>query len=139
MTDSVSKRTRISMLIAAGAILVVALAWLVLLESNSYTRAVCRRLGGFGYSVSPSDFYTQGYGSGVSIGEVIGKDCSEPVSLSKQAGFGADIEKKGLVELMLWNMDNDSVMYCWLLDREPQLVFIESLSTGLLRSITDKK
>ncbi len=124
------------MLIAAGAILVIALVWLVLLETRGYARGVCSRINGFGYSVSPADFCTQGYGSGASIGEVIGKDCSNIEELSRQAGFEADTETKGLVELMLYNINDDDVMYVWLLDGEPQLVFIESLKSGEVRPIS---
>ena len=64
---SISKNTRRSGLIAAAVIFVIAMIWLALLESSSYTRALCVRLKSFGYSVSPSDFYTQGYGANTSI------------------------------------------------------------------------
>ncbi len=137
--NGISPSTRRTLLIFAGALLLIAAVWLILLESNSYVRKACTRINGFGWNSSPDCFFTQGYGSGVSIGEVIGKDCSEPVSLSKECGFGADIAKKGLVELMLWDIDSDNVMYVWLLDREPQLVFIETVSTGRLRPISEKQ
>ena len=135
MNEGMSKSTRRALLIFAGAIFVIAVVWMILLESNSYVRRACGRINGFGWSCAPDDFFTQGYGSGVSIAEVIEDDISEPVSLSKECGFDADTETKGLVELMLWNIDSDSVMYVWLLDREPQLVFIESISTGDISSV----
>ena len=50
-------------------------------------------------------------------------------------GFGSDIDRTGLVELMLYNVDGEKVMYIWLVDREPELVFIEDLKTGELLPI----
>ena len=130
MNESISKSTKRTLLIFAAAILVIAIVWLVLLESNSYTRAVCTRINGFGYALSPADLYTQGYGSDTSISAVIGKDISEPVRCSRERGFDADVDSKGLVELMLYDIDSTHVMYVWLLDRAPQIVFIEDISTG---------
>ena len=135
MNDAISKSTRRTLLIFAGAIFVIAVVWLILLESRSYTRAVCTRINSFGYSLSPSDLFTQGYGADTSISAVIGKDITEPVRASKERGFDSDTEKSGLVELMLYDIDPTHVMYIWLLDREPQLVFIEDLETGGISSI----
>lgn len=137
--NGVSPSTRRFLAFLAGALFLIAVVWLILLESNSYVRRACTRINEFGYASSPDDFFTQGYGSGKSIAEVIGTDCSEPAALSRECGFDADTDTRGLVELMLWNIDSDSVMYVWLLDREPQLVFTESISTGLLRPISEKR
>ena len=130
MSEGMSKSTRRTLLIFAAALLIIAVVWLIVLESNSYVRAVCTRINGFGYSLSPADLYTQGYGADTSISAVIGKDISEPVSASRERGFGAETEKSGLVELMLYDIDATHVMYIWLLDRQPQLVFIEDMETG---------
>ena len=135
MTDAISKSTRRTLLILAAAILVIAVVWLILLESNSYTRAVCTRINTFGYALSPADLYTQGYGADTCISAVIGKDIEEPVRVSRERGFEAETEKNGLVELMLYDIDQTHVMYIWLLDRTPQLVFTEDLTTGEITPI----
>lgn len=132
---SLPKEKRKAGLIAAAAIFIIAMVWLALLEKSSYTRALCGRLKGFGYSVSPSDFFTQGYGANTSIaavmqGELSQEEIAEAVSLSKENGFSADIDKVGTVELMLWRMDPDRVMIVYLLDKTPELVFIENRATG---------
>lgn len=124
------KQTRRSLLIAAAAILVIAVVWLIILESGSYTRRVCKRINGFGYSVGPSDLYSKGYGQNTSIEAVIEEDLETVQELSKSCGFTADTDKVGSVELMLWNMDNERVMVIWLVDREPELCFIENSTTG---------
>lgn len=130
-----SKKTRISLLAAAFAVLAIAAVWAVLLESKSYTRALCGRINEFGYSVTPSDLYSQGYGRDTSIAEVMGGKLTDEeiltaVKLSEEKCFDARIDEKGSVELMLWNMDDNRVMVVYLLNREPQLVFIENISTG---------
>lgn len=135
MDEGVSKKTKRSMLITAGALLLVAVIWLILLESNSYVRNVCGRINKFGYHVSPASFYMQVYGSNTSLDELIDEDIDLLCSLSSTAGFGADVSKKGLVELMLWNMDDQNIMYVWLVDREPELVFIENCITHEVQPI----
>ena len=129
--------TKRALLIAAAVIFAAAMIWLLILESHSYTRAVCNRLNEFGYRVSPSDLYSQGYGSNASISELIEEDISLAKELSQKAGFGADTETKGRVELLLYSVSDKEVMYIWLLDRQPQLVFIEDMENGSIRSITE--
>jgi hypothetical protein len=128
-------RTKRSLLIAAAAILVVAVVWLVILESGSYTRKVCQRINGFGYIVGPSDLYSKGYGRLTSIDAVLDEDLDVIREQSLSCGFGGDTSKIGNVELLLWNMDGENVMVIWLVDREPELVFIENRSTGETRPI----
>ncbi len=122
-------------MIAAAVIFAGAMVWLILLESHSYTRALCTRLGEYGYAVSPADLYSRGYGKDTSIVRVAGEDLSEACELSRAKGFAANVEKNGLVELMLYNVDGERVMYIWLVDREPELVFIEDMGTGKLSAI----
>ncbi len=126
------------MLVAAGIILAAAVIWLIILESNSYTRAVCKSINAFGYHCAPSDFYLKGYGADVSISELVEQDLSEPVELSKKCGYEADVLSKGVVELMLWNMGEDRIMCVWLVDRQPQLVYIENTKTNELSAIDAK-
>ena len=123
------------MLAAAGALLLIAIVWLLILENKSYTRKVCRRIDSFGYHISPSDLYSQGYGSNTSIKDILDTDLSVVIEQSKKCGFSADTERVGNVELLLWNMDNERVMIIWLVDREPELVFIESRKTGVTMPI----
>lgn len=137
---SISKNTRRSGLIAAAVIFVIAMIWLALLESSSYTRALCVRLKSFGYSVSPSDFYTQGYGANTSIeqvmqGELTAEEIAKAVSLSKESGFPADITEVGTVELMLMQLGSEKVMIVYLTDKTPQLAFIEDRASGTISAL----
>ena len=133
--NALPKNTRRAFLIAAALIFAGAMVWLAVLESHSYTRALCTKLGEFGYRVSPSDLYSRGYGKNTSIASVAEEDLSKACELSRMSGFGSDIDRIGLVELMLYNVDGEKVMYIWLVDREPELVFIEDLKTGELLPI----
>lgn len=123
-------KTRRTMLIVAGAIFLIAMIWLIVLENGSYTAKVCRRINEFGYHVAPSDFYTRGYGSNTSISAVTNEDLSEVIEQSRECGFSADVEKKGVVELMLRDMGDGRILVVWLVEREPELVFIEEKDTG---------
>lgn len=128
--NGADKTTKRTMLIAAGVIFLIAVIWLIVLESGSYTRKVCSRINAFGYAVTPSDLYSKGYGTGTSIGAILDEDLALVKEQSAKCGFSADTEKIGNVELLLWNMDNEKVLVIWLVDREPELVFIENSSTG---------
>ncbi len=126
MNDSRSKR---NMLIAAGVLLAVAVIWLVVLELTSSVRDVCDSINRFGYSVTPNDFYSQGYGTDTSIDELLDEDISTVVEQSRECGFPADTERIGKVELLLWNMDDERVMFVYTVDGEAELVFIQEIDT----------
>ena len=131
-----SKASSRSMLIAAGAILLIALIWLALLESKSSVRAVCRRINEFGYSVSPGDLYLQGYGSDMNIRGLLEdkgitrEEADKLIELSKSCGFGGDVDRNGKVELLIWQADGQRVMLIYTVDGAPELVFFESISSG---------
>ncbi len=122
----------------AAALLAAAAIWLILLESKSYSRAVCRRINEFGYNVSPSDFYTQGYGVNTSIAEVVKEDLAVIIRQSRACGFSADVNKVGAVELMLCKLDDTRVLFVYLVDKEPELVFIEDTETKETFPLADK-
>lgn len=128
-------RTKRILLTAAAAILISAVVWLIVLESTSYTRRLCKVINTHGYHVSPSDLYPKSYGNGRSISDMIEEDPALIVEYSKACGFPAEIEKTGEVELMLWKMDEERVMVIWLVDNEPELVFIENTKTGAVSPI----
>lgn len=123
-------------LIAAAVLLIIAIVWLVLLERKSPVRALCGRINEFGYSVSPNDFYLQGYGTDVSIRELLENDgvsseeCGHLVELSRGCGFDGDIDKVGKVELLMWRPNDSSVMIAYTVDGTPELLFIEELASG---------
>ncbi|MBO4848507.1 MAG: hypothetical protein J5586_05065 [Clostridia bacterium] len=123
-------RTRRTFLFIALGLFLAAAVWLAILESKSYTRALCTRINSFGYSVSPADLYTQAYGNEKSISEVVEEDLETVIEQSKGRGFDADVNRVGRVELMLWHMSDGRVMVIYLVDREPELVFIEDPDTG---------
>lgn len=140
---SPDRRTKITMLCAAGAIFAAALIWLFLLERGSYTRKLCTRINSFGYHASPSDLYMQGYGSNTSIRAVLSRELSEAeieeaVSCSKKAGFSSDVDRTGTVELMLYNVGGSEVMIIYLTDKEPELIFLENRSEGSVSPIGER-
>lgn len=125
------KRTKRSLLIAAAALLVIALTWLVILELNSSIRGVCNQINEYGYAVSPNDFYLQGYGADTTIEQVL-KDIDIGIlrEYSISCGFSANTNKAGRVEVLLWQMDDTRVMTVYTVDGSAQLVFIENTETG---------
>ncbi len=135
-----SSATKRALLITAAVILVLAAVWRVIIDVRSPLRSVCESVNRFGYSVSPDDFFLQGYGDNTCIrdilaGELTDEETEHIVSLSQECGFGGDIEKTGRIELLLWQMDEDRVMIIYTADGIPELVFIETVSTGAASGI----
>ena len=127
--------TRRNMLIAAGVIFAAAMVWLIFIESGSYIRKVCGRINSFGYHLTPSDFFLQGYGTNTSIEELFDEELLTVVTLSRDCGFSADIKKVGTVEVMLCELDEDRVLIVYLVDKEAELAFIENRTTGSTEKI----
>ena len=136
--SGVSAKTKRSVLLAAGVILIIAIVWLIILESTSYTRALSNRINSFGYNSSPSELNIRSYGKDLKISDVLDKDLSLVTELSKECGFPADTEKSGQVELALWRADSERVMVIYLVDHEPELAFIENTVTGEVLPINSK-
>ena len=130
MNDAVSVKTKRSMLIAAGVLFIAAIVWFILLERNSYTNAACDRINDFGYDASPRELRIIYHGENISISEYSELDYDVLVPLSRACGFGSDIEKVGSVELYGWEVDADRSISIWLVDREPELVYMYDASTG---------
>ena len=128
-------RKKLALLIAAGALLVIALVWLMVLDNRSPVRAVCSRLGEYGYRIAPGDLYLQGCSSNASIREVLsgkadGDELARLTELSRGCGFSGNVDKVGRVQLLMWQKDSDSVLMIYMTDDVPELAFIERISTG---------
>ena len=108
---------------------------------NSPLRGVCARVNEYGYRVSPDDLVLEGYSEETSLGSLFGggeytaEEIEAIAEASRGCGFGADLDKSGAVELLLWDIDGSRVMLIYTVDGSPELVFIEDKATGSVSPI----
>ena len=138
MNDAVSAKTKRSMLIAAGVLIIAAVVWFVLLETTTYTKAACDRINAFGYDAQPKELRILYHGENTSISEYSELDYNVLVPLSEACGFGSDINKVGSVELYGWEVDPERSISIWFVDRQPELVYMYDASKGEYLSIDRK-
>lgn len=131
-----SASTRRTLLIFAIALIAAAIVWRIIIEVKSPVSAVCARVNRLGYNISADDLYLEAYGDDICLKELLGDgshtddEIQELARLSKACGFDADLEKTGRVELMMYNIDSDRILLIYTVNGEPELVFIEQMSTG---------
>ena len=136
-----SRGTRNALLIAAGVILVIAIVWRIVIEVKSPLRGVCARVNEYGYHITPDDLVLEGYGKDTSLGglfcggEYTADEIEAIAEASRSCGFGADLDKNGAVELLIWNIDSGRAMLIYTVDGSPELVFIEDKATGSVSPI----
>lgn len=132
----IDMRKKRSLLIAAGALLIIGIVWLIIIECTSTIRVVCGQVNKFGYSLCPDDFDLRGYGNSTSIAALLeGEDLSTVCEQSASCGFPSDVNRVGRVELMLCQLDDTQIMMIYTVDGEAELVFIQDTETGLTGSI----
>ena len=145
----VSPAFRRGLLIFAAVIFAASVIWLILLETKSsdndygYLNGVCERINLFGYDISPENLYIN-YRSfdedEVCISRVLDGDpnVDELVRLSKECGFPSDVNRSGRVELYFEPIDRDRNIVIWLVNDEPELVYIHNAATKEYSSLKGK-
>ena len=131
-----SASTRRTLLVFAIALIAAAIVWRIIIEVKSPVSAVCARINRLGYNISPDDLYLEAYGDDICLKELFDdgthtdEEILELARISKACGFDADLEKSGRVELLMYNIDSDRILLIYTVNGEPELVFIEQMSTG---------
>ena len=102
-------------IIAVG-IIIAAAVWSIIISQNDPLEAVAAELNAHGYSMRGDELY------------ILGEDAAETeliVSAAKQAGFAADIDRRGEVSILLYQFEK-GVRTIYLIDGEIELCFIQT-------------
>ena len=120
------RKQRVILLCIAAAILAVALVWGLILNQTGTLGGLTRLLAGYGYVLSEDDFYVAGSAKGTTISALFPTtSLEEAIRVSQSAGFPSDVDKAGLVELVLVALENGTVITLYLIDGEVELAFIQ--------------
>ena len=113
-------------------IIIAAAVWSSIISKNDPLEAVANELNAHGYSMRGDELYILGGKADSTIREVLSgsEDAAEAelmVSAAKQAGFAADIDRRGEVSILLYQCEK-GVMTIYLIDGEIELCFIQTQS-----------
>lgn len=122
---TMTKKTRLALLIVAISLLVLVLLWFIFRAPMSSLNKVADAINKFGYDFTADDLLVTYDNAETSISAVLNDvDLSDAVQASKQAGFSSDVSKTGGVTLILAS-SGDDVITVYLLDGEIELCFIQ--------------
>ncbi len=127
-------KVKLAALIAAAVIFAGAMIWYISLAPGSPSSSICDQLNRCGYSFGSDDLFPFGSYTRVSIREIMnGEDLTEPIAASLSAGFGADVDRRGDVTVVLVDLgDNEHVLSAFVVDGTVELAFIQSVDTGAI-------
>ena len=128
-------RRRRGFLIAAGALLLVAAVWSLLL-SNGAGATLASKLNSYGYTLRADDIYPAGEWQDTSIQTLLsGAELKEAVAASGQAGFPSDVEKTGTVTLVMANVGGNDVITVYLVNGEIELAFVQVTGSDTVKAL----
>ena len=123
-------------MLIAMALLLAAVIWGSFLNKNDEFDVIADMLNSYGYSVRGSDIYVVGETRDTSIAALLaGQDLTECVRAGRAAGFSSDTEKIGDIVLMLVELEDKDVITLYLCNTVPELVFVQSITTGEVRAL----
>ena len=119
------KKTMVLLIISA-ALLLIAFIWSIHLEKNGLAPRISRELAAHGCKVAPSSLVQNAYSKNSSIVEIMdGVYLESARSVSKQVGFGGNIEKRGEVYCLLSELASGGVLTVFIVNENIELAFIQ--------------
>ncbi len=124
------RHTRTMLTLIAVGIIIAAAVWSVIISQNDPLEAIAKELNTHGYSIYGDDLYILGGQKDTTIRELLagGDDAEEIdtiIDAAKEAGFEANVDKRGEVSILLYRLDS-GVMTIYLIDGQIELCFIQT-------------
>lgn len=130
------KRTRMILLIIAGALIVTAVVWGTVLDTGSEGRRLCDIINAHGYQITPAELYVSGSWQNSSIRALLAsEEMTHAVDASLQAGFPSDIDHVGTITLIMANVSGDDVITLFLVNNDIELAFIQVTGADEVRAL----
>ncbi|HWR22007.1 MAG TPA: hypothetical protein VN366_00905 [Feifaniaceae bacterium] len=128
-------RRRKGFLIAAGALLLIAAAWSLLLSGGAGAQ-LAGTLNAYGYSLTADDIYPAGAWEDTSVAALLsGAELDAAISASKETGFPSDVNKTGDVTLVMANAGGDDVITLYLVNGEIELAFVQVTGSDAVKAL----
>lgn len=119
-------RSRIILLIAAGALLLLAIIWSFFTNETGELSRIARIINSYGYDIDIGDIYPADTQNDATIEEMLyGEDLTDIAEKSKEAGFPSDTKRRGDIVQLLIALDDNKVITLFIVDGDIELAFIQ--------------
>lgn len=124
------RHTRTMLTLIAVGIIIAAAIWRTQIAKNDPLEDIARQINEYGYALKGDDIYILGAEADSSIRQMLAlneadEDIALLVDASRAAGFAADVDKQGEINVLLAPQDN-GVITIYLINGQIELCFIQT-------------
>lgn len=138
-----SRGVRTSLIICAAVILAAAIIWNVSLNATGELTRLVKLLERYGYAVSTDELYPSGSADDTTAAELFASEANDGKSdaeildaaadASREAGFSADVNRRGNIVVMLCAVSDEEVITLIIIDGDVEFAFIQVAGTDEVR------
>ena len=138
-----SRGVRTSLIICAAVILAAAIIWNVSLNATGELTRLVKLLERYGYAVSTGELYPSGSADNTTAAELFASEANDGKSdaeildaaadASREAGFSADVNRRGNIVVMLCAVSDEEVITLIIIDGDVEFAFIQVAGTDEVR------
>lgn len=138
-----SRGVRTSLIICAAVILAAAIIWNVSLNATGELTRLVKLLERYGYAVSTDELYPSGSADNTTAAELFASEANDGKSdaeildaaadASREAGFSADVNRRGNIVVMLCAVSDEEVITLIIIDGDVEFAFIQVAGTDEVR------
>lgn len=138
-----SRGVKTSLIICAAVILAAAIIWNVSLNATGELTRLVKLLERYGYAVSTDELYPSGSADNTTAAELFASEANDGKSdaeildaaadASREAGFSADVNRRGNIVVMLCAVSDEEVITLIIIDGDVEFAFIQVAGTDEVR------
>lgn len=138
-----SRGVRTSLIICAAVILAAVIIWNVSLNATGELTRLVKLLERYGYAVSTDELYPSGSADDTTAAELFASEANDGKSdaeildaaadASREAGFSADVNRRGNIVVMLCAVSDEEVITLIIIDGDVEFAFIQVAGTDEVR------
>ncbi|MGN0767280.1 MAG: hypothetical protein ACI4NF_06105 [Christensenellales bacterium] len=138
-----SRGVKTSLIICAAVILAAVIIWNVSLNATGELTRLVKLLERYGYAVSTDELYPSGSADNTTAAELFASEANDGKSdaeildaaadASREAGFSADVNRRGNIVVMLCAVSDEEVITLIIIDGDVEFAFIQVAGTDEVR------
>lgn len=138
-----SRGVKTSLIICAAVILAAVIIWNVSLNATGELTRLVKLLERYGYAVSTDELYPSGSADNTTAAELFVSEANDGKSdaeildaaadASREAGFSADVNRRGNIVVMLCAVSDEEVITLIIIDGDVEFAFIQVAGTDEVR------
>lgn len=138
-----SRGVKTSLIICAAVIIAAVIIWNVSLNATGELTRLVKLLERYGYAVSTDELYPSGSADNTTAAELFASEANDGKSdaeildaaadASREAGFSADVNRRGNIVVMLCAVSDEEVITLIIIDGDVEFAFIQVAGTDEVR------